>query len=50
MTPVIETARGLLMGTPIENTVWLALTWWLGILAIAVPISVLLFRRRNQRS
>jgi ABC-2 type transport system permease protein len=47
MTPIIETVRGLLMGTPIGNSGWLALLWCVGILAVVVPISGRLFRRRT---
>lgn len=47
MTPVLETAPGLLMETPIGNSGWLALAWWSSIFAIAVAVSVLPFRRRT---
>jgi ABC-2 type transport system permease protein len=44
-TPVIDTVRGLLTGTPIGNDGWLALAWCAG-LALAGYLSALaLFRR-----
>ena len=46
VTPVIETLRGLLMGTPIGSSAWLAVAWCLGILVVAVTASAFLFRRR----
>ncbi|WP_166350434.1 ABC transporter permease [Phytoactinopolyspora limicola] len=49
ITPIIETVRGLLMGTPIGNNAWLAVAWCVGILVIVVPVSGQLFRRRTSR-
>jgi ABC-2 type transport system permease protein len=49
VTPVIETLRGLWMGTPIGNQAWLAVMWCLVVLAIAVPTSALLFGNRTSR-
>jgi ABC-2 type transport system permease protein len=46
MTPVIESMRGLLLGTPIGDSAWLAAAWCLGILAVAVTAASVLFRRR----
>lgn len=48
-TPVIETLRGLWMGTPIGDQVWIGGAWCLGILAVSVPTSAWLFRRRTSR-
>lgn len=48
-TPVIETMRGLLLGTPVAGSVGPALAWCLGVLALAVGGSALLFRRRTRR-
>jgi ABC-2 type transport system permease protein len=45
-TPVIESVRGLLLGTPVGNAPWLALAWCGGILTVAVAVSGYLFRRR----
>ncbi|SEO52473.1 ABC transporter permease [Paenibacillus sp. OV219] len=49
ITPVIETIRGLLNGTPIHNNGWLALAWCLGLLAIAFIWCNLVFKRKAGR-
>lgn len=48
VTPIIETARGLLLGTPIGNRAWIGIAWCVGILLVAVPVSAALFRRRTR--
>ena len=47
ITPVIETLRGLLLGTPVGSSAWTALAWCGGILAVSVAASGVLFRRRT---
>ena len=47
VTPATETIRGLLLGTPVGTSPWLALGWCGGILALAVALSGWLFRRRT---
>lgn len=47
VTPIIETARGLLLGTPINDYAWLAVLWCVGILVVAMPVSAYLYRRRT---
>jgi ABC-2 type transport system permease protein len=47
VTPVIETLRGLLLGTPVGSNPWTALAWCAGILAVSVAVSGALFRRRT---
>ena len=49
VTPIVETARGLLLGTPIGNSAWVSVGWCVGILLVAVPAAVLLFRLRTRR-
>lgn len=49
ITPVIETIRGLLNGTPIHDNGWLALAWCLGILIVALVWCLLAFRRKAGR-
>jgi ABC-2 type transport system permease protein len=49
MTPVIETLRGLWMGTPLGNEPLWAVAWCLGILAVAAGSASLLFARRAGR-
>jgi ABC-2 type transport system permease protein len=47
VTPVIETIRGLLLGTPVGTSPWQALAWCGGILAASVGLAGVLFRRRT---
>ncbi|GIJ77589.1 ABC-2 type transport system permease protein [Micromonospora phaseoli] len=46
VTPVIESLRGLLLDTPVGSAPAHAAAWCLGLLAVAVVLSGLLFRRR----
>jgi ABC-2 type transport system permease protein len=47
VTPIVETLRGLLLGTPVGGEAWTALAWCAGILAVSVVASAALFRRRT---
>jgi len=47
VTPVIETLRGLLLGTPVGSNAWTALAWCAAILAVSITVSGVLFRRRT---
>lgn len=47
ITPVIETVRGLLTGTPIGDTGWIALAWCVGLLTCSFIFAAWLFRRRT---
>jgi ABC-2 type transport system permease protein len=49
LTPIIETIRGLLVGTPIGNEGWLSLGWIALILAVAIVWTALLFRAKAGR-
>jgi ABC-2 type transport system permease protein len=49
VTPIIETVRGLLFGTPIGSSGWLAVAWCGGMLAVSYAASAVLFRRRTAR-
>jgi len=46
VTPVVETMRGLLLGTPVGDAPWRALAWCGGIVICSVAASGILFRRR----
>jgi len=46
VTPVIETLRGLLLGTPVGANAWQALAWCGGLLAVSVALAAVLFQRR----
>lgn len=48
VTPIVETARGLLLGTPIGDSAWVSIAWCVGILAVAMPTAAFLFRRRTR--
>ncbi|MGW0182376.1 ABC transporter permease [Nocardia sp. NPDC003345] len=48
VTPVIETMRGLLVGTPIGNSAVLALAWWGGIAVVGYIAALILFQRRTR--
>ena len=48
ITPVIETVRGLLTGTPIGSSGWVALAWCVGLLAGSVAFASWAFRRRSR--
>jgi ABC-2 type transport system permease protein len=49
ITPVTETARGLLTGTAIGHDGWLALGWSVGLLAVSVTVATALYRLRARR-
>ncbi|CAM4109521.1 ABC transporter permease [Kibdelosporangium persicum] len=49
ITPIIETTRGLLTGTPIGDSGWIALVWAVGLLAFSFVLATLLYRRRTGR-
>lgn len=47
LTHVIDTMRSLLVGTPLDNSGWLAVVWCIAIIVISVPITTWMFRRRT---
>jgi len=47
ITPVIETLRALLLGTPVGSNAWQAVAWNAGILVVSAGAAALLFRRRT---
>jgi ABC-2 type transport system permease protein len=47
ITPVIETMRGLLLGTPVGANASTALAWCGGILAVSIALAGILFERRT---
>ena len=49
LTPIIETIRGLLLGTEIGNSGWLAVGWCAFILVVAVVLTRILFRAKAGR-
>jgi ABC-2 type transport system permease protein len=47
VTPIVETLRGLMLGTPIGNHAVAALIWCAGLAAIGIASAGLLFRRAS---
>jgi ABC-2 type transport system permease protein len=47
VTPITETLRGLLLGTPIGSYGWQAVAWCAGLLLAAYAAATVLFRRRT---
>ncbi|ACQ78936.1 ABC-2 type transporter [Beutenbergia cavernae DSM 12333] len=48
VTPVIETIRGLLVGTPMGNAPLLAVVWWVGIGAAFAVAAGIVFRNKGR--
>lgn len=46
VTSIVDTIRALFAGTPVGGEIWIALAWCVGLLAVAVTVAVLLYRRR----
>ncbi|GGD67264.1 transport permease protein [Paenibacillus nasutitermitis] len=49
MTPIIETIRGLLTGTPIDDRAWWAIGWCLLILCVSILWGLWAFRKKAGR-
>lgn len=49
ITPVIETIRGLLTGTSIQDHAWVAVVWCLAIMLVAIVWCVIAFQRKAGR-
>ena len=47
MTPLIETLRGLLLGTPIGHNLWLTVAWFGGWLIVSFVAATIVFNRRK---
>jgi len=48
VTPIIESVRGLLLGTPVGSEPWVALAWCGAIIMISMGLSGVLFARRTR--
>nr|AIA14163.1 ABC-2 type transporter [uncultured bacterium]AIA14201.1 ABC-2 type transporter [uncultured bacterium] len=46
ITHVVDTVRGLMLGTPIGDSAYWAIGWCLGTLLVAVPLASYLFKRK----
>ncbi|MEU4194910.1 ABC transporter permease [Kribbella sp. NPDC026611] len=49
ITPVTETVRSFLIGTPIGNYGWVALAWCCALLVFSMALATSLYRRRTNR-
>ena len=49
LTHVIDAIRAWLVGTPIDNSGWLAFVWCVGIIIVAMPIATWLFKRQSRQ-
>jgi ABC-2 type transport system permease protein len=47
VTPLTETVRGLLLGTPVGSDAWIGLAWCAGILVVSAAAAGALFARRS---
>lgn len=48
LTHIVDAVRSLLLGTPMGDSMWLALIWIAGILLVSIPLAAYLFRRKTQ--
>jgi ABC-2 type transport system permease protein len=49
LSQVMNAMRSWLVGTPLNNSGWVALIWCICIIALSMPIAVWLFRRRGRK-
>lgn len=47
ITHIVDTYRSLLIGTPLDNSWWIAGIWLIGIIAVSMPLAAWLFRRKQ---
>lgn len=47
ITQIVESVRVLILGTPVGNHGWLAVAWSIGIMAVAIPIALYLFKKKS---
>jgi ABC-2 type transport system permease protein len=47
ITQVIEAIRALILGNPVGNHVWLSVVWCVGMIVVAVPVTLWLFNRKT---
>ncbi|MDB5163730.1 MAG: transporter permease [Candidatus Saccharibacteria bacterium] len=49
ITQVVEAVRALILGLSVGNHAWLAVSWSIGLLVIAMPLASWLFRRKTSQ-
>ncbi len=47
VTSIVETLRSLLYGQPVENDIWVALAWCVGIMIVAYIFAVRAYKKRS---
>jgi ABC-2 type transport system permease protein len=47
ITHIIEAVRALMIGSPIGNHAWISAGWCVGLLIIAIPLSVYLYNKKS---
>lgn len=47
ITHIIDTYRSLLVGTPLDNSWWIATLWLVGIIVVSMPLAAWLFKRKT---
>lgn len=47
VTQTVDAIRALTLGTPIGNHGWLAALWCIAIIAVSIPLTAVMFRRRS---
>lgn len=48
VTPIVQTIRDLLAGTPLSGDIWIALAWCLATLVVAYVAAMAIYRRRRR--
>ncbi len=46
ITHIIEAVRALMIGTPVGNHAWIAVAWCIGLLFVAIPLSIYLYSKK----
>ena len=46
VTSIVEAIRDLLYGQKLENDIWIALIWCVGIMVIAYVIAMVIYKRK----
>lgn len=47
ITHIVDTYRSLLIGTPLDDSGWIATLWLVGIIVLSMPIAAWLFKRKT---
>ena len=47
ITHIVDTYRSLLIGTPLDDSWWIALLWLISIIVVSMPVAAWLFKRKT---